>query len=187
VIAIPGDLLGIETISGTMEHAGINAMLHKMVTCEIAANVKAVPDMDALSYLKLIAARFSNAEIIDTTRRVAFDGSSRQPGFIVPSIRDALANGQPIDGLALLSALWARYCLGAREDGSKIEPNDPNWDGLQRVAKAALNEPAAWLGMRQYYGDLGGNTVFSGAFARWHNMIMGDGVEAALSAYANED
>lgn len=183
IIAIPADLLGIETISGAMAHDGIRAMLQNIIRHEVAQNVRSVPGMKPLEYLALIERRFSNPEIVDTTRRVAFDGSSRQPGFIVPSIRDALAGGQPVDGLALMSALWARYCLGKREDGSIIEPNDPNWDALHKAALVAKSQPLNWLEMRQYYGDLGKNPAFSSAFARWYAFIEDSGVEAALVTY----
>ncbi|WP_018689804.1 mannitol dehydrogenase family protein [Ahrensia kielensis] len=186
MIAVPADLLGIDTISGAMAHDGIRAMLQKIIKQEVAPNVKSVPNMAPLDYLQLIERRFSNPEIVDTTRRVAFDGSSRQTGFIVPSIRDALAGGQPIDGLALMSALWACYCLAQREDGSAIAPNDPYWDELQIVAHTAQSNPIAWLEMRKYYGDLSENAVFSSAFAYWYEVLARDGVEAALSAYNSD-
>jgi mannitol 2-dehydrogenase len=46
-------------------------------------------------------------------------------GFVLPILRDALAAGGSVNGLALVEALWARMCAGTREDGTLIEPNDP--------------------------------------------------------------
>ena len=40
-----------------------------------------------------------------------------------------------------------------------IEPNDPNWDRLQATAKAAKDDPAAWLAMDDIYGDVGTSPV----------------------------
>ena len=133
--------------------------------------------------MDLVGRRFSNPDIVDTTRRVAFDGSSRHPGFVVPSIRDGLVMGTPVVGLALVSAAWARYCLGEREDGSVIEPNDPFWDQLNERAKAARENPRIWLEMRNNYGDLADQPRFAEAFERWLKRIYADGVEAALDAY----
>ena len=80
--------------------------------------------------------RFSNPEIADTERRLCLDGSNRQPKFILPSIRDALAAGGNIDGLALVSALWCRYCFGTEDDGtadpaerSELGPSGPAGTG----------------------------------------------------------
>ena len=72
-----------------------------------------------MEYLDLIDRRFSNDAIIDTVRRVAFDGSARHAGFILPSIRDGLATGKSVEGLALVEAAWARMCEGTRENGSR--------------------------------------------------------------------
>ena len=135
------------------------------------------------AYAALIDSRFSNPEIIDTVRRVAFDGSSRQTGFILPTLRDALAKGQAMDGLALSQAVWARMCEGTREDGSMIAPNDPIWDKLNEAAKAARSNPQIWLAQRDIYGDLADNSLLQDRFRHWHSLIWSDGVEAALRSY----
>ena len=183
IIATPGELLSVETIAGTMAHPQIAALFRKIEVEEIVPHVAAVPNMEPLAYVDLITGRFANPEIHDTTRRVAFDGSSRHAGFLHPILRDALANDAPIQGLALVEALWARMCLGTREDGSKIEANDPHWDVLTTTAQQAETNPAAWLGMTQFYGDLGDNPRFVDAFTQWLSMIYSDGVEATLTAY----
>ncbi len=183
IIALPGELLGIETIASSMAHPRIRQFLRKVITQEVAPHVTSMPGMSATEYLDLIDSRFSNAEIKDTTRRVAFDGSSRHPGFILPSIWDGLESDISVSGLALVSALWCIYCAGKREDGAAIRPNDPNWDELNRVAIEAGQTPSIWLEMRQYYGDLADDRRFAERFLNWHAMIAGQGVEAALEKY----
>lgn len=183
IIAMPGQLLALETIAAAMADRTIHDLLQKVVTEEIAPHVSPVPGMTPLRYLDQIMRRFSNAEIADTTRRVAFDGSSRQPGFIVPSIRDGLEAGTSVNGLALVSAIWARYCQGTREDGSAIEPNDPNWRELRQAAEAARDNPMHWLEMRQYYGELVARPRFAEAFVAWHERIANEGLSSAMNAY----
>ena len=131
----------------------------------------------------LIERRFSNPAIVDTTRRVAFDGSSRHTGFLLPILREGLAEGAPTSGLALVEALWARMCDGTREDGSVIEPNDPFWGSRNAAAQAAKTNPMAWLEQREIYGDLAKNAQFSEAFCGWLNLIWSQGAEAALTTY----
>lgn len=180
IISIPGDLLSLQTIDQAMAHPAIAAFFDKVMREEIAPHVVAVPDMQPLDYLDLVSRRFANPEIRDTVRRVAFDGSSRQPGFLLPSILDGLRAGTPIEGLALISALWCRYCEGMREDGSVIEPNDPNWDQLNAAARDARSEPMRWLQQTQYYGDLASNTRFADAFTHMHTMVGHKGVHGVL-------
>jgi mannitol 2-dehydrogenase len=183
VIANPGELLSIETISGCMEHPQIGAFFHKVVLEEIVPHVEAVPAMQPTAYVNLVTKRLSNSAIRDTTRRVAFDGSSRHTGFVLPSLRDGLAKGCPISGLELVEANWARMCEGTREDGSIIEANDPFWSDLTKVAKAARDHPRAWLEQRQFYGNLVDEPRFAGAFEGWLQMIWADGVSASLNKY----
>ncbi len=183
VIANVGELLSVETISGCMDHPLIAALFHKVETEEIAPHVAPVPGMTPEDYVALIGRRFSNPKIVDTVRRVAFDGSSRHTGFLHPIIRDGLAKDVPVEGLALVEALWARMCEGTREDGSKIEANDPYWDALNEVAVAAKSNPRAWLQQRHLYGEIADDPRFAGAFDAALGRIWADGTEAALKAY----
>lgn len=183
VIANAGEILSVATISDCMAHEKIQALFRRVAREEIVPGVKPVPGMTPDAYVELIERRLSNPKIVDTTRRVAFDGSSRHPGFVIPSIRDGLAAGTPVDGLALVEAAWARMCEGTREDGSRIEPNDPFWDDLQVAAKAARSDPSAWLVQASCYGDLCDEPRFSDAFGRWLRMIWAEGLEAAIDEY----
>lgn len=183
VISGLGELLSVETIAGTMAHEGIRAVFTKVERDEIMPHVQAVPGFTPEQYLDLLLSRFGNPMIVDTTRRVAFDGSSRHPGFVLASIRDGLSAGTPVEGLALVEAAWARMCYGNREDGSEIEPNDPFWGDLQATARAAKTSPRAWLERRQTYGDLADAPRFAEAFEKWLTMIWADGTVAAMDAY----
>jgi mannitol 2-dehydrogenase len=186
LVSDPGEILSVEFISGCMAHPLIGPFFRKVARQEIVPHVAPVPGMTPTDYVDLIERRFSNPEIVDTVRRVAFDGSSRHTGFILPVLREALAAGTPIDGLALSQALWARMCEGTREDGSEIAPNDPVWDRLTRAAKSARDAPEAWLAQREFYGDLADDPRFADSFARWLRMIWSDGTEAALGTYLRD-
>ena len=184
VIANVGEVLGIETIADCMAHPTIRAFFGKVQRTEIAPTVEPVPDKTPAEYVDLIEQRFSNPRIVDTTRRVAFDGSARHPGFVLPILRDQLAAGRSVEGLALVEALWARMCAGTRENGSAIEANDPMWDALNKAALAAKQRPLAWLEQSNIYGDLVQATVFSEAFSRHLSAIWAEGCEAMLLKYA---
>ena len=183
VLANVAELLHIETIAESLANEKVHAMFHKVEMEEIVPHVVPVPGMTPEKYVDLIDRRFANPRVKDTTRRIAFDGSSRHPGFIIPTIRDGLVAGTPIDGLALVEAAWARMCAGTREDGSEIEPNDPFWDQLTEKANAAKADPRAWIEMRNIYGDLADQPRFANAFENWLKLIYTEGMETALDAY----
>jgi mannitol 2-dehydrogenase len=183
VISVPAEVLSVSTIADCMAHDLIGRLFIKVTLNEIVPHVKAVPGMSPVDYLTLIQGRFANAKIEDTTRRVAFDGSSRHPCFILPSIRDGLEAGTSIEGLALVEATWARMCFGTRADGSLIDPNDPNWSDLQTKAQEARSDPRTWLDMQQIYGTLRDEPRFSKIFSNWLNMIWDQGLEATIHTY----
>lgn len=183
IIVNIAEILHIETITEAMRHPLIHAFFLKVQKEEIVPHIVPVPGVTPQQYVDLIDRRFSNPEIVDTTRRVAFDGSSRHPGMLLPTVRDGLAKGVSVDGLAFAEAAWARMCEGTRQDGSVIEPNDPFWDVLKQTARRARSEPSVWLEMRQTYGDLADQTRFANAFAKWLSLIWDQGVDAAIAAY----
>jgi mannitol 2-dehydrogenase len=183
VIAYPGGLLDVHFVHEAMEHPLIRAFLEKVEREEIVPVVPPVPDTDLGDYYKLIERRFANPKIGDTVRRLCLDGSNRQPKFIVPSIRDRLKQGFSIDGLALESALWCRYCFGTTDSGKVTEPNDPSWDRLHATSRVAKSDPTAWLAMSEIYGDTGTSPVMRDAFAKWLNALWAKGTTAVLKQY----
>ncbi|MAC79039.1 MAG: mannitol dehydrogenase [Rhodobacteraceae bacterium] len=187
IIAAPAEILHVETIHDTMSDPLIKGLFRKIALEEMAPHIHDVPGMTPQAYVDLIDQRFSNPRIADTVRRVAFDGSNRHTGAVLPVIRDAVATGKPLEGLALSQALWARMCEGTREDGSRIAPNDPVWDELVIVAKAAREDPQAWLEQRHFYGALADDPRFAQAFTRWLTLIWAGGTRAALTAYLKDD
>jgi mannitol 2-dehydrogenase len=182
-IAYPGGLMDIEYVHEAMAHPLIRGFLDKVETEEIIPYVPPVPGTDIARYYTTIRERFSNPEIADTERRLCLDGSNRQPKFIIPSLRDALAAGGRVDGLALVSALWCRYCYGTTDSGAEIAPNDPNWDYLQAQSQAAKDAPVVWLQMKPIYGDLNRDARFVAAFTKALNALWANGTAATLTDY----
>jgi mannitol 2-dehydrogenase len=183
VIAYPGGLMDIEYVHEAMADPLIRGFLDKVERAEIIPHVPPVPDTDIDAYFGVIVDRFANPEVADTVRRLCLDGSNRQPKFIVPSIRDNLAKGRVPEGLALLSALWCRYCAGTTDSGAVTAPNDPNWDALTARAKAARGDPAAWLAMQAVYGDVAAHPGFAASFAWQLGEVWARGTRAVLADF----
>ncbi len=183
VIAYAGGLLDIHFVHEAMEHPLVAGFLEKIETEEIVPVVPPVPDTDTTAYFVLIKHRFANPKIGDTIRRLCLDGSNRQPKFIIPTIADRLSQGLPIEGLALESALWCRYCFGTTDSGATIAPNDPNWERLTETAARAKDDPFAWLAMQDIYGAVGENAIFRAAFSKGLRALWQDGTAATLTAY----
>lgn len=88
MIAYPSALLDIHFVHEGMEHPLVRAYLRKMELEEVVPIVPSVPGMEPSAYFEIIERRFANPKIGDTMKRLCFDGSNRQPKFIIPSIAD---------------------------------------------------------------------------------------------------
>ncbi|WP_375452506.1 mannitol dehydrogenase family protein [uncultured Devosia sp.] len=182
-IAYPAGLMDIHFVHAAMENQLVAAFLRKVENDEIIPVVPPVPDTNLDDYLALCTRRFANPKIGDTVRRLAFDGSNRQPKFIIPSAADRVAAGQSVTGLTLVSALWCRYCFGTTDSGAPIEPNDPSWERLTTQAKLAKDDPGAWLAMSDIYGDLANDARFAAAFSHALTTLWSIGTKATLERY----
>ena len=112
-------LLELKHVHDAMDHPVISAFLDCLQRKEVIPSVPPVPETDLYDYWELIQARFANPVILDTIDRICFDGANRQPKFIIPPAADNLRDGRPIEGLALVSAMWCRYCQGTVSIGCR--------------------------------------------------------------------
>lgn len=183
IIAYPSGLMDIHFVHEGMQNDLVRAFLDKVERDEVIPVVPPVPNTDLNAYFAKVKERCANPKIGDTIRRLCLDGSNRQPKFIIPTIADRLAQGLPVEGLALESALWCRYCAGTTDSGAVIAPNDPDWDRLTAAAQAARTDPQAWLGMADIYGATGQDARLAEPFARWLAMLWRDGTAATLRHY----
>jgi mannitol 2-dehydrogenase len=182
-IAYPAALLDIHFVHEAMENDLVRRFLHKVEHDEIIPIVPPVPDTDLEEYYRLIERRFANPKIGDTVTRLCLDGSNRQPKFILPSAGDRLKAGKGVAGLALVSALWCRYCYGETDSGKPIASNDPSWDRLQMAARRARDDPKAYLAMGDIFGELARNPTYVEAFSAALNSLWAVGTAETLTRY----
>ena len=182
-IAYPAALMDIHFVHEAMASPLVRGFLEKVEQDEIIPIVPPVPDTSLGGYFDLIVRRFSNPKIGDTVTRLCLDGSNRQPKFILPSAADRLARGESVTGLALVSALWCRYCYGETDSGAAIAPNDPSWDRLTEAAKKAKADPLAWLAMGDIFGPLARNPAYVAAFSNALKTLWQAGTRETLDRY----
>ena len=201
-LCYPAALLDIDYVHESIQHDTISSFLDALEHTEIIPTIPPVPDTVLVDYWKDIVYRFSNPSLKDTISRICFDGSGRQPKFIIPTIQDNLllhhhhsnttSSGRQqqsvVDGLALVSAMWCRYCEGVTESGKEIIANDPQWDKLHKLACQVKieNKPKLWLQeLSQVYGTTKDSLVFEQAFIYAWNQVQTNGVVVAMQHYVS--
>ena len=182
-IAYPAALMDIHFVHEAMENELVRRFLDKVEHDEIIPIVPPVPATDLEEYYRLIERRFANPKIGDTITRLCLDGSNRQPKFILPSARDRLRQNGGVTGLALVSALWCRYCYGETDSGKPIAPNDESWDRLKAQSTRARDNPRVWLEMGDIFGELAQNVTYVTAFTTALDALWKEGTQATLTRY----
>lgn len=186
-IAYAAALLGYRHVHRAMADTDIRDWLLALQTREIMPALEEIEGVAYPAYLAWIVERFGNAEIADTVSRLCANGSTRQPKFILPAIRDALAQGLPVEGLALELALWCRYCRVAGEVSRVPALSDPLSARLRAGARESVRDARAFLEIPEVFNNLVESQKLLEAFARWLNIIDDQGVRAAVRHYVAKE
>ena len=111
-VAWAGTLQGLNFIHEGMTRPAIRQMAFDYVTNDVIPCLD-TPEhpspIDLASYRDVVLERFGNPHVQDTNQRVAMDGFSKIPGFIVPTLRECLARGAPLLSTAMLPALFFAF------------------------------------------------------------------------------
>lgn len=111
-IAWAGTLVGYQFIHEGTHDAVIRKFAFDYATNDVIPVLNTPENtspIDLAAYRDVVLDRFSNPAICDTNQRVAMDGYSKIPGFIVPTIRERLARDESIASVAILPALFLAY------------------------------------------------------------------------------
>ena len=183
-IAYPAGLLDIHFVHEAMEDAADRAFLEKLTKREIMPVVPPPPASISKHYREDGRRTLRQSE----DRRhdhAALPRRLEPPAEVHPADGRATdrAAGASVKGLALVSAMWCRYCYGESESGKAIPPNDPSWDRLQAAAKPARDDPRAFLAMRDIFGELADDPTYVAAFSSALGSLWTNGVRATLADY----
>ena len=160
-IAWAGTLRGLHYIHEGVADPAIRRMAFDYVTDDVIPCLDTPQHpcpLDLPAYRDVVLDRFSNPHLLDTNQRVAMDGFSKIPGFIVPTLRDCLARGASIASTAMLPALFFAF-LGRWHRGELAQDYQ---DGVMDPANAhafftAPDPLAAFAGDALLWGPLAGD------------------------------
>lgn len=160
-IAWAGTLLGLSYIHEGTQHPVIRRMAYDYVSDDVipVLDTPGRPSpIDLARYRDVVLERFGNPAIADTNQRVAMDGFSKIPGFIVPTVRERLAAGASIRSVALLPALFLAYLQRWHQGRIPYVYQDQAMDPAQAHAICEAADPvAAFAAHPTLWGELAGD------------------------------
>ncbi len=179
-----GMLVGHEFAHEAMEDARIRDLVQSMMDVEVTPLLAPPAGIDIDAYKSTLIERFSNPSIRDQLSRLGTEGSARIPGFVLPSIEDALRRGTPLRLLSFTVAAWFRYLAGADDAGRELPINDPMAERLQEHARRGGRDASVLLGLRELFAeDLARAPAFAEEVSRALQSFYDEGAEATLARY----
>ncbi len=162
-VAWAGALLGHACIHEAMRDARIENLVHDYVTGAVFDCLRPSP-VDLEAYRNAVIARFAGDAVRDATARVLADSLAKLPGFIVPTVRERIARGLPLDAVAPLPALYLTFLLRWRAEGLQADYRDAALEPgfLARICDAG-DPVAAFCADASVWGELAGAPVLEGA------------------------
>jgi mannitol 2-dehydrogenase len=183
-LSYPGYLLGYRKVDEAIKDPLIRDFIRCRYMEEVTPTLKPVPGIDLGAYKDTLISRFSNSNISDTVQRLASQGSSKIPSFMLNPLSDAIRAGGRYEAIAFALASWSRFLSGVDEQGRPIALDDIRGEELSEAAKNALPQPAGFLkaaGLR----DIGGGDMaaLGEKFAASLENIKGKGMKKALEEF----
>ena len=170
-IAWAGTLKGYRYIhEGTLDSDVRQLAFDYATQCAIPCLTPSPLKLD--DYRDVVLDRFSNPNIQDTNQRVAMDGYSKIPGFILPTIRECLSGGRSLDAVALVVALFLRFLQHRDEGLVDYEYQDQAMDpeSLERILNA--DDPVAqFCSEALLFEELAGDSSLIDAVRRGYQTV----------------
>lgn len=165
-IAWAGALKGYRFIhEGTLDPA-IRQLAYNYVTDDVMPCLSP-STIDLAAYRDVVLDRFANAAICDTNQRVAMDGFSKIPGYIVPTFADCIKRGISMDAVAVLPALFLAFLQLWHKGQVAFEYQDQAMNPVDAHAICEADDPiAAFCNDATLWGSLAGDARIVDAIRR---------------------
>jgi mannitol-1-phosphate/altronate dehydrogenase len=177
-----GSLAGHTSIDRLMAEPLFAEYVQRMMDDEVTPLLPPPDGIDLDEYKRILLQRFANPAISDQLYRLCRRGSTKMPHHLLPSLREALAQGRPHRLLTLAVAAWFRYLQGVDVRGRQYAIDDPRAGLLQALARDGGTDPRPLLGERSIFGDLGDCPAFVAELHAALEQLERDGVRATLTA-----
>ncbi|OZD02380.1 mannitol dehydrogenase [Rhodococcus sp. 06-235-1A] len=170
-----GILAGYTHVHEVMASPDLHEFVASYMRSEAAPTLAPVPGIDIDAYMDQLLQRFSSLAVRDTLERQIVDASARIPKFVLPVIRDLLAQDRCVDHCALILAAWC----GVYERGD-VPMIDAYAEQLQRLSWEDHDNPGAFLTNTAVFGDLSTSPRLRGAYQKAKRSLQDSGARGAV-------
>ena len=155
VLGFPGAIHGHPTIDACMRDPVFATFLRRFLDMEVTPTLGTIEGIDIEAYKDSLAVRFANPNIKDGVSRICSESAAKLPKFLMPTLRDNLANDGPIQHATFILAAWCYYSdRQTNERDEALNIMDAQSAALHEAAKGTTKDWTAFLRQPELFGDL---------------------------------
>ena len=181
-----GALNGYSYIHEVVRDPIFSVFLREFMDKEVTPILDNVPGIDLDVYKNSLMERFGNSNIRDHVSRICLQSSAKIPKFLLPTIREQLLAGGPLERSALVIAGWCRYAEGIDESGSRYPIEDEMRAIIQEKAIASRVDPLSFLAIEPVFGDLIKSHKFIEIYIKALHSLYEKGTIACMKGIINK-
>ncbi len=137
LLSYPSLLSGYYKVDQAMSDQRIVKFVEDFMNIDVTPYVPAPKNTDLEQYKKKLVERFANSAVSDQTARLCGDGISKFQVYVVPIVKQMLANNNDMTRVAYLIAAYYHYLKYQKDDkGAGFEIFEPcmTQDDMQKIA-----------------------------------------------------
>ncbi|ONF44319.1 mannitol dehydrogenase [Marinobacter lutaoensis] len=181
-LAYLGALLGHRYAHETMQDRQLRDYVRAYMDRDVTPGLKPVPGIDLTAYKDTLIQRFANVAIGDQISRIGYDGSSRLPKFVVPTLMRQIDTGAPLARTALIFAAWVQYQRAVDEQGRPFTVGDPRAEQVAQATRPGPDQVERVLALEPVFGrKIPACPAFVDAFRRQLERLQTLGVRRTLA------
>jgi len=150
-----GSAAGFTNTAEAMRDPVFGTYVEQLMRAEVAPSLPPVAGVDLAAYQSLLLGRLRSESMGDPLSRLCVRGSMRVPGYVLPSLVDALVAGRPHARLTLVLAGWVRHLRSGEG------PDDPAAALLHAAVRRHPGDLRPLLAHRAIFGALGEHPAYA--------------------------
>ncbi|MCY4451472.1 MAG: mannitol dehydrogenase family protein [Immundisolibacterales bacterium] len=145
-------LRGFETYDAALRDPALSAFFDELTASEILPSLDSQTPVDLPAYRESVKRRFLNRSIADRISRIAMDGASKFPVFLLPTIRECYARGIVPRSALTSVASWYVFLRHLETGRLEFDYVDPKLPMIRPLLGAGREEEFARL--TALWGDM---------------------------------
>lgn len=133
MLAYPAFLAGYTTVDEAIQDPVLHKFIQQFMDEDVTPILNVPTTIDLAEYKATLLRRFANKSIGDQLARLCFDGASKLPIYVLPTLNERMTRELPYQRMAFLIAAYGHYLSAIQtEAGKSYTIAEPQLDDMSR-------------------------------------------------------